>query len=497
MAKDKKKSKKDKKEKKSKKSKKSSGAPATAAESSPSQSQSRGGTSTAGSLFDAGQLFERYARTPGVPAGHNHVNLLADGAVVARKDFLKLMQELTGGRGGEAIGSGNGGSGGGGGGGGGGVAELPSPTTAVGATPSPRTQFDAGRIFERFDRAKRGLIDRATFLQIMGELRVGETGGMAAGGALSSRLPGFQNPELRSAASKGETEGKKSPAGPSGRSGALIAVHPHLVSNLLHKKEQLVFQARCVQTRMEQVRAWKRSIERETLSDVEAVLQRLGSEEAFKLSLLQHDVGALRRDIDEIESFVQDISGANPLKALDRPGLGSMRAARGHSGRPGLASAPPALPPPAAARTGNGDAGSHHDIGSLRSEVGGSHGGIGQVSSSPKARESPMDPLELVRLYPELCSMAERLSAKPFKKDIDVMHDDYPREMLDRLERANAYDELLDELKAKESQIEEGEREIASLRQARSQMVEKVEHFTADVSRHISQKGINPRNTSC
>ena len=92
-----------------------------------------------------------------------------------------------------------------------------------------------------------------------------------------------------------------------------------------------------------------------------------------------------------------------------------------------------------------------------------------------------MDPLELVRLYPELCSMAERLAVKPFKKDIDVMHDDFPREMLDRLDKANAYEQLLQDLEAKQSQIAEREREIALLREARSHMVEKVERFTADV----------------
>ena len=55
----------------------------------------------------------------------------------------------------------------------------------------------------------------------------------------------------------------------------------------------------------------RRAIERETIADTEAILHRLRSVEAFKVSLLNHDMTQLQHDIDEIDAFTDEMQGVD------------------------------------------------------------------------------------------------------------------------------------------------------------------------------------------
>ena len=60
----------------------------------------------------------------------------------------------------------------------------------------------------------------------------------------------------------------------------------------------------------------RRAIERETVADSESILQRLRSSEAFKMTLLHHDMEELQKDSKRIDQFEESLRSARTSDLL-------------------------------------------------------------------------------------------------------------------------------------------------------------------------------------
>lgn len=166
-------------------------------------------------------------------------------------------------------------------------------------------------------------------------------------------------------------------------------------AQLISKRETLLQQMARVHARVEAVQNARRAIERETMSDAEAILHRLRSAEAVKLSVLQHDMDTLRLDVEGIDGFHTKFSKHWPRAVVPRDGLG--------------------------------EPGSRFD--------------------------RPDQAVDFMRAYPDLVAEADRLLGKPLKTDIDVRADDFERETAVRTQSLIKFDAMADLLAAKDAMI--------------------------------------------
>ncbi|KAK3244536.1 hypothetical protein CYMTET_45852, partial [Cymbomonas tetramitiformis] len=91
--------------------------------------------------------------------------------------------------------------------------------------------------------------------------------------------------------------------------------------SLLSKRDQLLTQMARMKARMDEVRAVRTNIERETTAEYESVVDRLHSGESMKILALQADHDDLGRQVEAIQHLVEEVhrfaqSGEAPLDTL-------------------------------------------------------------------------------------------------------------------------------------------------------------------------------------
>jgi hypothetical protein len=243
-------------------------------------------------------------------------------------------------------------------------------------------------------------------------------------------------------------------------------------ANLMAKREAMLYQLARLRSRAEEVAAARRSVERETMADTEAILHRLRSAEALKASLLRHDMDVLAGDVAAIDRFAADLSS----HASGGPQDTAAAAATG-----GAASDSGAAVQTLANRSSTGMMVSGQGMGGVLS---------GDVHP-PRA-------LGFMRQYPALCSEADRLLAKPVKQEVGVASGDFERETASRLalvEQVRALQELNDSktsvIEALLREREAAAADVAAITQASNdevqQWVELTDKLTAQLSK--LQKG--------
>lgn len=172
---------------------------------------------------------------------------------------------------------------------------------------------------------------------------------------------------------------------------------------LLTKREAAVHQLSRLAARRAEVQAARESIERATMADTEAILHRLRSTEALKLSQLAREAESIAGDVRAIDGFIGALA---PHAAARERSAGAAHASM------------------------NSSAGARDAVEALARGT-----GSGSEDSSQAA-------LTFMRAYPALCAEADRLLAVKVPTEVTVTAEDFEREVAARAELAVKYKAL-------------------------------------------------------
>ncbi len=268
--------------------------------------------------------------------------------------------------------------------------------------------FEAGKIFSLFDHDHDGRLDKTDFENLI-KSHPELTRKVPGVAALEQRKAGGASPQLPTEVVSGrllthfdETAGVAIPR---------TSVEEHrkmgntvtpliesyrarydrlralLTSKLLPKREHLIQLRRQLQNTSSEVSAKKNSIEKETISDGEEILERLRTVESMRQSNIKHQVLKVESELEGIERIVRRVEQANDD--------GLYQAATGVL----LTSAAPGQTP------------------------------VEQVRA-PRAASM----VELIQQFGDLTNNIETLSGKEIQVQIDFPTDDFPRETAERME---------------------------------------------------------------
>ncbi|CAM9117886.1 unnamed protein product, partial [Pylaiella littoralis] len=162
-------------------------------------------------------------------------------------------------------------------------------------------------------------------------------------------------------------------------------------SRLMPVRERLLQHRRRHHSRGEEVQAAKAAIERETLADAGAIVERLRSAEALKQATLAQGVSSVTAELEGVEKLSDQVARVTAQSS----------------------SSPSAASPSA---------------------------------SYAQDFEGTENMVELIQSYRELCNSIDRVASKPFDPEIDVQAIDFPHETAERLEvlrRADRYEQAL------------------------------------------------------
>ena len=410
-----KKSKKSSKDKKSKSSTSSTSSveaspPAAAATATPPTTASKGVMDPSAPAFSAGQLFERYSR---------------GGGALGQNDFQRLVETEH-------------------------LRPQPSPQAL---SRNPEDDFEVGRLFERFSQSSQGNLTQEEFGNLLRTMS-GARGGnnhhngnngsstnntaatphsstsyastMASANSATDAIVHMPPSTLPRALSELRNHHRSQQLGSTNnnnnnRTLPLASTELHILSmNMMSKRDQLVQQMRHVQARTEEVQSVRRAIERETIADTEAILHRLRSVEAFKLSLLNHDMTQLQHDIDEIDAFGDEMRGVDSGKKTARTAHSTHLFAD---------------PSTTGATTARGR-------------------------------------------YLETCAEGERIIQKPYKATTEVHADDFDREVADRLAMGREYNDMQEALATKDDMLVKLFNEQKEYNRKETDLTSKIEIFS-------------------
>jgi len=101
----------------------------------------------------------------------------------------------------------------------------------------------------------------------------------------------------------------------------VMMIHQLISSSLLTKRDQLIAQLYRLDHRIEEIKQVKTIIERDIKTEFSGVLERLRVAEGVKLTVLNHDIAILQRDIERINDIVRVVNqltgdNADPLNFL-------------------------------------------------------------------------------------------------------------------------------------------------------------------------------------
>jgi hypothetical protein len=220
-----------------------------------------------------------------------------------------------------------------------------------------------------------------------------------------------------------------------------------LTSKLLPKREHLLQIRRSLQNTSLEVHAKKGSIEKETITDGEEIVERLRAVESMRQSNIKHQMLKVESDLEGIERIVRRVETANDD--------GLYQAATGVL----LTSAAPGQTP---------------------------------VESVRAPRAASM--VELIQQFADLSNHIETLSAKEIQVQVDFPVDDFPRETAERLEVLARCDKYQHALQVKDHMLwtalqekEKAEEMLAEERNLSREYAQEVSEW-AEMAQKLSQE---------
>lgn len=180
-----------------------------------------------------------------------------------------------------------------------------------------------------------------------------------------------------------------------------------LTTKLLPRREHLLQLRRQLQNTSAEVLAVRKGIERETMTDMEQILERLRATESMRQSAIMHQVLQIEEELESIERMVRRVELANDDSINAYASTGVL-----------LTSAVPGRTP---------------------------------IESVRVPRAASM--VELIQQYGDLSSQIDRQSVKPLTVQIDFPVDDFPRETSERLDIIARCDRYVHALSVKDHML--------------------------------------------
>jgi hypothetical protein len=291
--------------------------------------------------------------------------------------------------------------------------------------------FEAGQIFSKYDYDGDGKLNKQEFTELVRQnidlLRAtshGNTsyGSSSSGGLSSGGLP-MEVVSNRILTHFDETAGvaiARSEVDQHMRMGNIVTplvdayktryerLRALLTGKLFPKREHLLQLRRQLQHISGEVDAKRRSIERETLTDTEQILERLRTVESMRQSAIRHQIIQIEDELHSIERLVRRVERANiDDSAITAPSTGVL-----------LTSAQPGAPP---------------------------------VETIRAPRATSM--VEVIQEYADLSSIIDNLSSKPVTVQVDFPTDDFPKETSERLEVIARCDKYMHAINVKDHML--------------------------------------------
>ncbi|CAM9207788.1 unnamed protein product [Scytosiphon promiscuus] len=263
----------------------------------------------------------------------------------------------------------------------------------------PDKIFEFGQLFQKFDTDGDGRLGRGDFERMIGGL-LGRLDGAGSGGVGGGRERKGSNgavepttgvPLAREAVASQQALGHTIVPLSEAYGRRLSRLQSLASSRLMPVRERLLQLRRRFHGRSEEVRAAKSAIERETLADAEAIVERLRSVEALKQATLAQGVNGVTAELEVVEKLADQVVSVTALSS-----------SASDSQYPSIPNEP--------------------DF------------------------EGTEKMVELIQSYRELCNSIDRVANRPFDPNIGVRADDYPHETAERLEvlrRADQYEQAL------------------------------------------------------
>ena len=284
--------------------------------------------------------------------------------------------------------------------------------------------FEAGRIFSRYDTDKDGTLNKHEFTELVKnnpELMRGisvsvdakqQTVGSLPTELISNKVLTHYDETAGVAISRSELEQHRNMGSTvtplvdayKARYDRLRII---LTGKLLPKREHLLQLRRQLQNCSVEVDAKRRSIERETLTDTEQILERLRNVESMRQSSIKHQILQIEDDLQGIERLVRRVEQANIDDNQSSYTTGVL-----------LTSANPSVAPVEAVRI-------------------------------PKA----LNMVELIHQFSELYANIGRLTLKPITVQVDFPTDDFPKETSERLEILSRCDKYMHAINIKDHML--------------------------------------------
>ena len=222
-----------------------------------------------------------------------------------------------------------------------------------------------------------------------------------------------------------------------------------LTSRLLPKREHLLQLRRQLGNSSSEVEATKKSIERETITDGEQIIDRLRTVESMRQSAIKHQMLAVESQLESIERVVRRVEQAND-DGLYHSATGVL-----------LTSAAPGQTPVETVR-------------------------------APKAASM----VELIQQFADLTNTIETISNKSVSVQIDFPTDDFPRETKERLDVLAKCDKYMHALSVKDHMLwealqekEKTEDQLAEERRLSHEYAKEVASW-AEMAQTISQQNV-------
>mmetsp|Transcript_21247 Transcript_21247/g.35606 ORF Transcript_21247/g.35606 Transcript_21247/m.35606 type:complete len:411 (+) Transcript_21247:83-1315(+) len=280
--------------------------------------------------------------------------------------------------------------------------------------------FEAGQIFSKYDADKDGKLDKHEFTQLirqnpeilMGSPEKSKTVGGLPSELVSNRVLTHFDETAGVAISRWEVDQHKG-------MGNIVTpltdayktryerLRSVLTGKLLPKREHLLQLRRQLQSCSIEVDAKRRSIEKETLSDTEQILERLRAVESMRQSAIKHQVLQIEEELSSIERIVKRVEQANIDETEQLNSTGVL-----------LTSAHPGSMPVESIRV-------------------------------PRA----VGMVELIHEFGDLFSSINRYATKPVTVQVDFPMDDFPRETSERLEVLARCDKYMHALAVKDHML--------------------------------------------
>ncbi len=286
--------------------------------------------------------------------------------------------------------------------------------------------FEAGQIFSKYDYDGDGKLNKQEFTELVRQnidlLRATSHGGttfspISSGGlpmeVISNRILTHFDETAGVAIGRGEVEQHM-------RMGNVVTplvdayktryerLRALLTGKLFPKREHLLQLRRQLQHISSEVDGKRRSIERETLTDTEQIIERLRTVESMRQSAIRHQIIQIEDELNSIERLVRRVERANIDEAtITSPSTGVL-----------LTSAHPGAPPVETVRV-------------------------------PRATSM----VEVIQEYADLSSIIDNLSQKPVSVQVDFSTDDFPKETAERLEVIARCDKYMHAINVKDHML--------------------------------------------